>query len=86
MKANFTKFLKVVLIVVMCMSFLVACKENENEKNYQQAYELLESKDYEAAYDLFVELGDYKDAAKEAARFHYSYLKTTIKSYIDGKV
>lgn len=85
MKANFTKFLKVVLIVVMCMSFLVACKENENEKKYQQAYELLESKDYEAAYDLFVELGDYKDAAKEAARFHYSYLKTTIKSYIDGK-
>ena len=33
MKANFTKFLKVVLIVVMCMSFLVACGKDDNEKN-----------------------------------------------------
>ena len=41
------------------------------EEKYAEAYERLENGDYEAAYALFVELGDYKDAAKEAAYFRY---------------
>ena len=41
------------------------------EEKYTKAYELLESGDYEAAYALFVELGDYKDATKEVAFFRY---------------
>ena len=32
---------------------------------------MLEQKNYEGAYALFTELGDYKDAAKEAAKFRY---------------
>jgi YD repeat-containing protein len=42
-----------------------------NEEKYLMAYEMLEQKNYDAAYALFVELGDYKDAAKEAAYFRY---------------
>ena len=63
----------VTFILLTCMAFsLAACgKVDPREEKYAQAYELLENRDYEAAYALFVELGDYKDAAKEAAYFHY---------------
>lgn len=46
-------------------------EEDPREAQYVQAYELVETRDYEAAYALFTQLGDYKDAAKEAARFRY---------------
>ena len=63
----------VTFVLLACMVFsLAACgKADPREEKYAQAYELLENRDYEAAYALFVELGDYKDAAKEAAYFHY---------------
>ena len=41
------------------------------EEKYQKAYEMLEQKNYEAAYALFAELGDYKNAAKEVTYFRY---------------
>ena len=60
----------------MCVSVFVACSQgdtsvDENEAKYLEAYEKLEAGDYEAAYALFSELGDYKDSAKEAAYFRY---------------
>ena len=63
----------VIFILLTCMVLsLAACgKADPREEKYEQAYELLENRDYEAAYALFVELGDYKDAAKEAAYFRY---------------
>lgn len=63
----------VAFILLACMALtLAACtKADPREEKYAQAYELLENRDYEAAHSLFVELGDYKDAAKEAAYFHY---------------
>ena len=42
-----------------------------NEEKYLEAFAKLEASDYDAAYALFAELGDYKDAAKELAKFHY---------------
>jgi YD repeat-containing protein len=44
---------------------------DEKETKYLEAYDKLEKGEYVAAYELFVGLGDYKDAAKEAARFRY---------------
>lgn len=63
----------VAFILLACMALtLVACtKADPREEKYAQAYELLEGRDYEAAHSLFVELGDYKDAAKEEAYFRY---------------
>ena len=42
-----------------------------NEETYLKAFDLLEQKKYDEAYALFTQLGDYKDAAKEAAYFRY---------------
>lgn len=75
-----TKFLTFVLAGIMCALSLVACSNqppadnsvvDEQETKYLEAYDKLEKGEYVAAYELFVELGDYKDAAKEAAYFHY---------------
>jgi YD repeat-containing protein len=64
----------------MCALSLAACSKDppaddpivdEQETKYLEAYDKLEQGEYVSAYELFVELGDYKDAAKEAARFRY---------------
>ena len=68
------------LAVIMCVLSLAACSKqpsadgpvvDEQETKYLEAYNKLERGEYASAYELFVELGDYKDAAKEAARFRY---------------
>jgi YD repeat-containing protein len=71
-----TKILTLIIAVIMCVSAFAACaggdtSADENETKYLEAFEKLEAGDYEAAYALFTELGDYKDAAKEAAYFRY---------------
>ena len=69
-----SKLLALFLAVIMCALSLAACSKqppDEQETKYLEAYEKLEQGEYASAYELFVELGDYKDAAKEAARFRY---------------
>ena len=69
-----TKLLALFLAVIMCALSIAACSgqpPGEQETKYLEAYEKLKQGEYVAAYELFVELGDYKDAAKEAARFRY---------------
>ena len=64
-----------ILSLSICASVFAACdfkKDSEvdpKDEKYQEAYALLEKRDYEAAYALFAELGNYKDEAKEAAYF-----------------
>ena len=73
-----TKPLALLLAAIMCASSLTACVfGNSSEAKYLKAFELTEKGEYEAAYALFVELGDYKDAEKEAAKFHYIATKET---------
>ena len=62
-----TKLLSLALVALLCASMLVACASTK----YREATEKLEAGDYEAAYALFLELGNYKDAAEIAAGFHY---------------
>ena len=75
------------LVAVMCISAFTACSSadtsaKDNEAKYLEAFELTEKGDYEAAYALFTELGDYKDAVKEAAKFHYAPEKYNVE-YIE---
>ena len=70
------KMLALLIAALMCTSALTACSLG-NASKYRQALELTEQGDYEAAYALFNELGDYKDAAEEAAKFHYIPIKET---------
>lgn len=69
-----SKLLALFLAVIMCALSLTSCFKqplDEQETKYLEAYEKLKQGEYVSAYELFVELGDYKDAAKEAARFRY---------------
>ena len=78
-KTKFIRLLTIILTLVMCASVFAACNKDKTpevdtrDAKYTEAYELLAARDYEAAYALFVELGDYKDAAKEAAKFRYVF-------------
>lgn len=55
------------------------------EEKYLKAYEMLEQKKYEEAYALFVELGDYKNAAKEAAYFRYMPISHYVEYTSEGE-
>lgn len=74
-----TKLLSLALVVLLCASMLAACASIGSAAKYREATEKLEAGDYEAAYALFLELGDYKDSAKIAARFHYALV-----SYVEN--
>ena len=73
---RFIKLLALSIAAIMCTSAFTACSLG-NASKYRQALELTEQGDYEAAYALFTELGDYKDAAEEAAKFRYIPIKET---------
>lgn len=74
------KIIATIMTVFLLLSALAACAPEKapddpakaNEEKYLEAFDLLEQKNYEAAYALFLALGDYKDAAKEASKFHYA--------------
>jgi hypothetical protein len=63
----------------MVLTFAACAVSDPREEKYSEAHELLEKRDYEAAYALFTQLGDYKDAAKVAACFRYM----PISHYVD---
>ena len=70
--STFIKLIALTIAVMMCAVTFTACAlPGSSKAKYQEAYDKLEAGDYEAAYALFTELGDYKDAAKEAAYFRY---------------
>ena len=50
----------------------------EREGKYNRAFELIAAKDYSEAYELFRELGDYKDSATQLGFFRYMPKKATI--------
>ena len=69
-----SKLLALFLAVIICALSLASCSKqplDEQETKYLEAYEKLKQGEYVSAYELFVALGDYKDAAKEATRFRY---------------
>ena len=97
---NLSKLISLMLTLILCVSAMTACtvepapntppEENvtdPNEVKYTDALALLEKGDYDGAFSLFTELGDYKDAVKLAARFHYVPTTVTDK-YVeaDGEI
>ena len=67
---KFRKLFALLTALTLCLVALSACA-NPKEAKYLEAFDMIEAGNYEEAYALFVELGDYKDAAKEAAYFRY---------------
>ena len=86
---RFTNLFALLMALVLCVTALTACNTktptvDPKETKYNEALDLLEKGNYTGAYALFTELGDYKDAAKMAARFHYAPVSMTDK-YIDAE-
>lgn len=94
---NRSKILSLLLTLMLCVSAITACTgepapntppeqtvTDPTELRYTDALALLEKGDYTGAYTLFTELGDYKDAAKLAARFHY-VPNTITDNYVDAE-
>ena len=79
---RFGKISAFLIAVVMCAASFTACAGNKEAK-YLEAFDKLEQRDYEAAYSLFVELGNYKDAEKEVAKFHYAPINHIDKDILE---
>lgn len=84
-KKTIINFFSVILIAIMCLSFFTACNESETEKKYKQAFDLIETGDYVSAYNIFVELGDYKNSENEILKFHYGIETKSIKNIFNGE-
>ena len=69
------KLICVLLTVCMLMLCLVSCKAT----TYKKALDLIAAGDYEAAYELLEQLGDYKDAKEYLERFRYVPVSTIVK-------
>ena len=67
---KFHRLFALLTALTLCLVALSACA-NSKEAKYREAFDMIEAGNYEESYALFTELGDYKDAAKEAARFRY---------------
>ena len=59
------------LTFTMTMGSFAACGKGSDETKYNDARALIESGEYERAYAVFKELGDYKDSQKYLSRFVY---------------
>ena len=57
--------------------------QNDKKSKYTEACALIESGNFERAYELLIEIGDYKDSAEMVARFRYVPIKSTL-TYADG--
>ena len=93
MKKTF-RILTLVLALIMCFTVLfTSCgdgkKKAEEEKaskeKYEKAFSLIEEGKPEEAYELFDELGDYKNAEKELKKFRYVPTKATCKREYEGE-
>ena len=56
---------------------------DQNARDYEQAFEWIKKGEYEAAYALFVKLGDYKDAKAQIANFRYVPTQNVI-AFVDN--
>ena len=70
----------VVAIATAVIIFLLGA----NGRKYKEAQELLDDGDYAEAYEIFKELGDYKDAEEIAGRFRYVPTKVTSEGESGG--
>ena len=72
MKKQIIRLFCLAMILIMAMGSIVACESpDETETKYNDACALIESGDYEEAYAVFKDLGEYKDSEKYLSRFTY---------------
>ena len=71
---QYEKILIALLLIFALALPLVSCDSSK----YKNAIELISSGNYEEAYVLFKELGDYKDSEEYLSRFWYMPVKLSV--------
>ncbi len=86
------KINRYVLCLLLFISFFSfsSCEEKQSEhskeEQYKQAVQHMENAEFEKAYNLFSELGDYKDAKKQLEKFEWVLTKKTFDGGKNKKV
>jgi len=70
--------------IVCCIAGTVFIDYMETEKNYKEAVNYIEEKEYDQAIELFSELGDYKDSAEKQKECNYLQAKDDLESGFYG--
>ena len=80
------KIVSILLVLATLIPCLVSCDIGKNniEKQYQEALQHIEDKNYEDAYKIFLTLGDYKDTEKYLSYFHF-IPTSVIRRNTDGR-
>ena len=58
-------------LIVVLIAAIILCPLFIKEAKYKKAFELIGDGEYQEAYDIFEELGDYKDSADHLGKFRY---------------
>ena len=74
------KIISLLITVCILVSSLVSCNVFEKSSLYKEANSLIEKGEYEKAYEILKDLGDYKDAEKMLSRFRYAPTSITLKN------
>lgn len=61
-KRKFTIVLSIITVIIVGIILAFVITNVNKSNNYNSAIQMLESGQYQEAYDLFRELGDYKDS------------------------
>lgn len=64
-KRKFTIVLSIITVIIVGIILAFVITNVNKSNNYNSAIQMLESGQYQEAYDLFRELGDYKDSEKQ---------------------
>ena len=77
----FKKILCACMLICVILAGFVSCDKSD----YNEALELIESGDYEEAYEILKELGDYKDSAELLKNFRFVPSSYVYKELYEGE-
>ncbi len=94
MKKTVKLILFACFMVLACALILASCDKNKEtdgdgdvavNPDYEKAVSLIDEGNYEDAYALFKQLGDYKDSQKYLDRFHFIPIRACYQSEDDSE-
>ncbi|MBE6608636.1 MAG: RHS repeat protein [Ruminococcaceae bacterium] len=64
--------MKKIISILLLVCFAIGCLTSCSNMKYEKALELIENGEYEEAYAIFEELGDYKDSKEQIKQLNYN--------------
>lgn len=70
--------MKKLICILICVFLLMPCLVSCDMAAYREAKQLIREQDYHAAYEIFEQLGDFRDSKEQLARFRYVPVRTVV--------